>query len=106
MGMTTTMLHEDIARMVSDGRERKAIVELFYQRLYNILEHIKFDINTLRENTLIRMDDMKDLYMISDMYAIQIEEVVDKMITDPCDHTSLTGIGGNKVCSACGVKIA
>ncbi len=106
MGMTTTMLQDDIGRLAAEGKARKDIVELFYQRLYNIVDHLKFDINSLRENTLIKLDDLKDLYMITDMYTIQIEEVVDKILNDDCEHIMISGVNGSKICTSCNAKIA
>ncbi len=106
MGMTTTMLQDDINSLPDQKRIRKEIVELFYQRVYNIVDHIKHDINSLRESTLIKLDDLKDLYMITDMYAIQIEEAVDKIIGDSCDHLSISGINGAKICNSCSSKLA
>ena len=79
MSMITTMLQEELAALSEDKKNKNDIVELFYQRLYNIVEHLKFDINTLQENVSISKDDLKDLYMITDIYSIQIEEVIDRI---------------------------
>lgn len=106
MGMTKTMLQEDINLLSSEQKNRKEIVELFYQRLYNIIDHLKFDINSLRENSILRLDDLKDLYMVTDMYVIQVEEVIDRIKDDPCDHFNITGVDGSKVCSNCNAVIA
>jgi hypothetical protein len=106
MGLTKTMLQEDINQLTDANKSRNAIVELFYQRLYNFMEHIKYDINSLRENTIIPLEDLKDLYMVTDMYAIQVEEIVDKIKADPCEHINISGANGNKICSNCGAKIS
>ena len=79
MSMITTMLKEELASLSEDKKNKNDIVELFYQRLYNVVEHLKFDINTLQENVSISKDDLKDLYMITDIYSIQIEEVIDRI---------------------------
>ncbi len=106
MGMTKTMLQEDLNSLPTEKKNRNEIVELFYQRLYNIMEHVKFDINSLRENTILRLDDLKDLYMVSDMYIIQIEEIIDRIKDDPCNHINISAADGSKVCSNCGAVIA
>jgi len=106
MGLTKTMLQDDINEMQSEAKNRNAIVELFYQRVYNIIEHVKYDINSLRENSIIQLDDLKELYMITDMYMIQIEEVVDKIKDDSCDHFNISGSNGSKICNNCGKQIA
>ena len=77
--MITTMLQEELASLSEDKKNKNDIVELFYQRLYTVVEHLKFDINTLQENVSISKDDLKDLYMITDIYSIQIEEVIDRI---------------------------
>lgn len=104
--MTKTMLQEDINQMPQESKTRNAVVELFYQRLYNIIEHVKYDINSLRENTIIQLEDLKDLYMVTDMYMIQIEEIIDKIKDDTCEHINISGSNGSKICSKCNAKIA
>lgn len=74
--MTTTMLAEDLKkRHLQKDANRDEIVKLFQSRVRNILEHIKYDINTVRENALVSLSDIKDLYMISDMFGMQMEEL-------------------------------
>lgn len=104
--MTKTMLQDDINQLPEDNRPRNTVVELFYQRLYNIMEHVKYDINSLRENTVIKLEDLKDLYMVTDMYLIQVEEIIDKIKDDACDHSSINAMNGTKLCSNCSSKIA
>ncbi len=106
MGMTKTMLQEDINKLETVQRSRAEIVEMFYQRLYNIINHVKYDINSLRENATLKLDDMKDFYMITDMYAIQMEEVVDKIKSDVCLHETIRTATGAKICDTCQEKIA
>jgi len=106
MGMTTTMLQEEIAKLNAEKRNRAGISELFYQRIFNIIEHVKYDINTFRENALINIEDLRDLYMLTDMYLIQLEEVADKIKTDPCQHINIRGVNGSKICESCGISIA
>ena len=78
--MVQTMLQEDLDG-VSRRKEsnRDDIIELFYQRVYTIIEHIKYDINTLKQATDISSEDIKELYMVTDIYAIQLEEAVDRI---------------------------
>ncbi len=106
MGMTKTMLQEDINTIEENNRTRNEIVELFYQRLYNIMDHVKYDINSLRENTVLQLPELKDLYMLTDMYMIQIEETIDKIKSDPCQHVNITVENGAKICANCNAKIA
>lgn len=76
MGMTTTMLAEDLKKnKLQNGGNRDEIIHLFQSRIRNILEHIKYDINSVRENSLVQLSDIKDLYMITDMFGLQIEEL-------------------------------
>ena len=70
------MLAEDLKkRHLQKDANRDEIVKLFQSRVRNILEHIKYDINTVRENALVSLSDIKDLYMISDMFGMQMEEL-------------------------------
>jgi hypothetical protein len=52
------------------------------------------------------LDDLKDLYMVTDMYAVQAEEVIDKIKSDKCDHINIKGANGGKICASCNSKIA
>lgn len=106
MKMTVTMLSEDIRELPKSKRNRNDVVELFYQRLFNIVEHVKFDINTLNQNMVIQPDELDDLYMAADMYCIQMEEVIDKMRAETCSHEHIRGVNGSKVCENCATVIA
>ena len=104
--MIKTTLSDDIDKLPTEKRVRPEVVELFYQRLYTMIDHIKRDIDCLRENSLVRLDDLKDLYMVIDVFGIQIEEVVDKIKSDPCSHATLRSVRGRKVCESCGIFVA
>lgn len=76
MGMTTTMLAEDLKKHhIQKFSNRDEVVKLFQSRIHNILEHIKYDINSMRENALVSLSDIKDLYMITDMFGMQLDEL-------------------------------
>ena len=100
------MLAEDINSLPVEKRVRTELIEIFYQRVYNILDHVKRDIECLRENTFVRSNDLKDLYMVIDIFGIQLEEVIDKIKEDPCSHSTLRSVRGRKVCEHCGIFVA
>ncbi len=106
MKMTVTMLAEDLRDQPKSQRTRNDVVEAFYQRLYNIVDHLKHDVNTLNGALIIQPDELDDLYMAADMYCIQIEEVIDKIRADQCAHDRIRGVNGAKVCESCATVVA
>ena len=100
------MLREEIHQLPKDQLTRESLTELFYQRIYRTVEHIRADIDCLKEECILRFRDSKDLHMVLDLFAVQIEEVVDNIKSDTCPHNHIRGIGGQKVCELCAMKIS